>query len=320
VSGRDQAPGSRPRAIVTGGAGFIGSHLVDRLVAEGVAVLVVDDLSTGQAGHLAPDVRLERLDIAVADLGPLFDAWRPAAVYHLAAQASVTLSVRDPLRDLAVNVVGSYRVASASRAADAGRLVFVSSGGAVYGETRRPATEATRPAPASYYGIHKLAAEGHVTLAGPPAAIARPSNVYGPRQQAGLEGAVVAAFVDQAVTTGCLVIHGDGRQTRDFVHVGDVVEALWLLGRPDTPVGVWNVAAGERTTVNALADEIERASGTPLRRDHGPRRPGDVVHSAISAQRLNAAGWRPQMHLAEAIGDLLDAARRAAPGDPDVGH
>ena len=282
MSGRDPAPGSRPRAIVTGGAGFIGSHLVDRLVAEGVEVLVVDDLSTGEAGHLGPDVRLERLDIAAADLEPAFNAWRPSVVYHLAAQASVTASVRDPLRDLAVNVVGSHRVAAAARAAGATRLVSVSSGGAVYGETRTPATEATLAAPISYYGVHKLAAEGHVTLAGPPCAIARPSNVFGPRQRAGLEGAVVAAFVDQAVTRGCLTIHGDGAQTRDFIHVLDVIDALWLLGRPETPAGVWNVAAGQGTSVNALADEVERAFGAPLRRDHGPRRPGDVVHSAIS--------------------------------------
>ena len=320
MSDRAPASGAQPRAIVTGGAGFIGSHLVDRLVAEGVAVLVVDDLSTGEAEHLAADVQIDRLDIAVDDLERPFAGWRPQVVYHLAAQASVTASVRDPLRDLAVNVVGSHRVAVAARNAGAARLVFVSSGGAVYGETRRAATEATRPAPASYYGIHKLAAEGHVTLAGPPCAIARPSNVYGPRQRAGLEGAVVAAFVDQAVTSGCLTIHGDGRQTRDFVHVSDVVDALWRLGRTETPLGVWNVAAGEQTTVNALADEVERAYGTTLRRDHGPRRPGDVVRSAMSASRLTATGWRPRMDLATAIADLVDRARHGAAGESDGGR
>lgn len=314
------APGSLPRAIVTGGAGFIGSHLVDRLVAEGVDVLVVDDLSTGDARVLPPDVRLERLDIAVADLDSLFGAWRPAVVYHLAAQASVTASVRDPLRDLAVNVVGSHRVAVAAREAGATRLVSVSSGGAVYGETPLPATETTLAAPISYYGVHKLAAEGHVTLAGPPCAIARPSNVFGPRQRAGLEGAVVAAFVDQAVTKGCLTIHGDGTQTRDFIHVLDVVDALWLLGGPDTPVGAWNVAAGEGTTVNALADEVERAFGAPLRRDHGPRRPGDVVHSSIAAGRLISAGWRPRVALATAIADLVETARRGVASEAHGGR
>ena len=134
--------------------------------------------------------------------------------------------------------------------------------------------------------------------------------MFGPRQRAGLEGAVVAAFVDQAVTKGCLTIHGDGTQTRDFIHVLDVVDALWLLGGPDTPVGAWNVAAGGARTVNALADEVERAFGAPLRRDHGPRRPGDVVHSSIAAGRLISAGWRPRVALATAIADLVETARR----------
>ena len=130
------------RVIVTGGAGFVGSHLVDRLLAEGLQVLVIDDLSTGSIGNIPAAVRLERLDIAVADLDRVFRSWRPATVFHLAAQANVVLSQRDPLRDLAVNVVGTQRVAGASRVAGAGRFVFVSSGGAVYGETPRPATEA----------------------------------------------------------------------------------------------------------------------------------------------------------------------------------
>ena len=267
-----------------------------------------DDLSTGQAGNLAHDVRLDEVDISVADLDSPFAAWRPNVVYHLAAQASVATSVRAPMHDLAVNVVGSHRVAVAARLAGASRLVFVSSGGAVYGETARPATEATLAAPASYYGIHKLAAEGHVRLAGPPCAIARPSNVYGPRQAAGLEGAVVAAFIQQAVTKGRLEIHGDGQQTRDFVHVRDVVDALWRLGQSETPLGSWNVAAGRRVSVNSLADAVERACGATLGREHGPRRPGDVLHSTISARRLRSIGWRPGVDLRTGLRELLDAA------------
>jgi UDP-glucose 4-epimerase len=303
------------RAIVTGGAGFIGSHLVDRLTAEGVGVVVVDDLSSGDVGNLPGDARVEQLDIASADLEPLFAAWRPGLVFHLAAQASVTASVHDPLRDLDVNVVGSHRVAAAARAAGAGRLVFVSSGGAVYGETRRPATEDAPVAPVSYYGIHKLAAEGHVLLAGPPSAIARPSNVYGPRQRAGLEGAVVAAFVHQAFTSGSLVIHGDGTQTRDFIHVLDVVDALWQLAGAQTPTGIWNVASGEAVSIEALAAEIERAYEAPLGRHHGPRRPADVVRSTLAAPRLAAMGWKPRVGLAAGIRALIDT-ERPRPGRP----
>ena len=293
---------------MTGGAGFIGSHLVERLVADGCSVLAVDDLSTGLAEQVPDGADLERLDISHDDLESVFGRWRPAVVYHLAAQASVPRSIEDPLRDLAVNVIGTHRVALAARAAGARRLVFVSSGGAVYGETQRAATEQRLPAPASYYGIHKLAAEGHVQLAGLSHAIARPSNVYGPRQSAGLEGAVVAAFLDQAVRTGGLLIHGDGRQTRDFVHVRDLVAALLVLGRADVPTGTWNVASGRSVTIRDLADAVERALGRRLDRAYTARRPGDVTASRISASRLKALGWRPATTLPTGVGELARAA------------
>ena len=239
----------------------MGSQLVDRLLAEGQEVLVVDDLSSGRPENVPPDARLERLDIASDDLAGVFRQWRPGVVFHLAAQASVPVSSQVPLRDLAVNVIGTHRVVAAARESGAGRLVFVSSGGAVYGETRRAATKRTCPAPRSYYGVHKLAAEGHVALAGLPYAIARPSNIYGPRQAAGLEGAVVAAFIDQALRDATLQIHGNGSQTRDFIHVADVVEALWRLGRPEAQSGTWNVAAGRRITISGLAISLSAPSG-----------------------------------------------------------
>jgi UDP-glucose 4-epimerase len=299
---------ARPRPIVTGGAGFVGSHLVDRLLAEGQQVLVLDDLSSGKARNLAAGARLEQVDVASDDLLRVFRAWRPTVVFHLAAQASVSISVREPLRDLAVNVVGTHRVGVAARASEASRLVFVSSGGAIYGETVRPATERTLPAPTSYYGIHKLAAEGHAEVAGISYAIARPSNIYGPRQAAGLEGAVVASFIDQAARGESLMIHGDGFQTRDFIHVSDVVEALWRLSRSDVPNGTLNVAAGRSMTIAGLADVVEQAAGRPLGRAAGPRRAGDVTHSAMSAGRLRGLGWRPSIGLSAGIGELVEAA------------
>jgi len=296
----------RDRAIVTGGAGFVGSHLADRLIAEGVEVLVVDDLSTGSEANVTDGARFEQRDIATSELDGLFRDWRPGIVYHLAAQASVPLSEADPLRDLAINVVGTHRVATAARAAGAGRLVFVSSGGAIYGETARAATPRTLPAPRSHYGVHKLAAEGHVRLAGLPHAIARPSNIYGPRQSPGLEGAVVAAFLDQARRTGRLTIHGDGGQTRDFVHVRDVVEALWRIGGLDEPASLWNVSSGRRTTVLELAEIVERVVGRPLVRTMAERRPGDVRDSAISSGGLRRLGWRPAVGLETGIRELAD--------------
>lgn len=293
------------RAIVTGGAGFVGSHLVDRLLAEGVSVLVVDDLSTGRVSNIPATAQFERLDISGDALTDRFRAWGPEVVFHLAAQTSVPLSTQDPLRDLAVNVVGTHRVVDAARRTGVRRIVFVSSGGAVYGEADRPATELTRPVPTSYYGVHKLAAEGHIAIAGVPYAIARPSNIYGPRQITGVDGAVVAGFVDQAMTLGRLQIHGDGSQTRDFIDVRDIVSALLRLGRTDTPAGIWNVSSGRRVAITALADLVERELGRSLERTFASRRIGDVTHSSVSAARLRALGWRPTRGLAAGVNELL---------------
>jgi UDP-glucose 4-epimerase len=309
---RRSGPANQRRAIVTGGAGFIGSHLVDRLLADGVAVLVVDDLSSGTSEKVPAGASFERLDIADDEIDRVFGEWRPEVVFHLAAQASVPRSHQAPMRDLAVNVTGTHRVAAAARDAGARRLVFVSSGGAVYGETSRAATETTLPTPTSYYGVHKLAAEGHVALAGLPYAIARPSNVYGPRQGAGLEGAVVAAFLEQAVSTGVLRIHGDGLQTRDFVHVDDVVAALLRLAEPETPSGTWNVASGRSGTILALAETVERAFGRQLAREFTAARAGDVRHSAVSASGLKTIGWRPSIGLSSGIASLVRSMRGAS--------
>jgi UDP-glucose 4-epimerase len=300
-----QTASTAARAIVTGGAGFVGSHLVERLARDGTSVLVVDDLSTGRAENLPEDISLERFDIATGDLEALFRAWRPGVVFHLAAQASVPQSIKDPLRDLSVNVIGTHRVAMAARDAQAERLVFVSSGGAIYGESARPATELARPTPSSYYGVHKLAAEGHVSLSGIPFAIARPSNIYGPIQTGGLDGAVVAAFVESATSSGRVRIHGDGSQTRDFVDVRDAVEALIHLARPETPEGIWNVASGRRVSIANLADLVEAALGREIIREYSPRRPGDVRHSAVSAGRLRRLGWRPVRDLASGVRELI---------------
>jgi UDP-glucose 4-epimerase len=275
------------------------------LVADGWTVMVIDDLSTGNPSNLPDAVRLERLDVAADDTEGVIGSWRPAVVYHLAAQTSVPRSMDAPLRDLAVNVIGTHRVAVAARASGVERFVFVSSGGAIYGETRRAANEATRPAPAAYYGIHKLAAEGHVVLSGIPYAIVRPSNIYGPRQSSGLEGAVVATFVDQALARQPLTIDGDGRQTRDFVHVRDVVEALAQLGVVRAPVGTWNVASGRRLSIMALAGIVERAAGVQLGRLHRPARSGDVHDAAASSARLRALGWKPSVPLSRGIRELV---------------
>ena len=299
------------RAVVSGGAGFLGSHLVDRLVADGWRVLVIDDLSTGSRERLPPQVRLEVDDIAADRVDAAMEAARPEVLFHLAAQASVPRSVADPVRDEAVNVTGTARLLEAATAVGVQRVVFVSSGGAIYGETARAATEHSAARPASPYGRHKLVAEGLVAAAGVPFAIARPSNIYGPRQGLGLEGAVVATFVARALAREPLRIDGDGTQTRDFIHVADVVQALLRLAGPAVPSGVWNVSTGKPTSILELAALVEHEAGVSLRRVYQHTRAGDIHDSRVSSSKLRRLGWRPEVELDIGLRELL---RSGAPG------
>jgi UDP-glucose 4-epimerase len=297
-----------PRALVTGGAGFLGTHLVGRLLADGWRVQIVDDLSTGRRDHVPRAARLDVADIATDDLAGIARDGRPDVVFHLAAQASVPRSVADPARDRAVNVDGTANVLAAGRAAGAARFVFVSSGGAIYGETRRAATERSRVDPKSPYGRHKLEAEGLVARSGISYAVARPSNIYGPGQSAGLEGAVVAAFVARALAREPLAIDGDGRQTRDFVHATDVADALVRLAGPGVADDVWNVSAGHRTSIAELANLVEQEARVTLGRAWRPARAGDVHDSAVASTKLRRLGWRPAVSLRHGIRELLEGA------------
>lgn len=296
-------PGSR--VVVTGGAGFIGHHLVRALQDRGEDVLVIDDLSGGIPGGLRPDTRLEPLDITRDDLQPSIETWRPSLLYHLAAQVSVLRSMQDPERDLEVNAIGTLRVIEAAKAAGVRRLVFVSSGGAIYGSTNEPATEMSPSKPLSYYGAHKLLAEQYVQWSGIDHAIARPSNVYGPDQPAGGEGAVIAAFVSAAQHLSKLVIHGDGTQRRDFLHVADLVSALLLLG-DCRENGIWNVSTRVATSVLDLAGLLGQLAGRPLTITYGDRRPGDVNESCLASDRIRQLGWSPRVSLADGLRQLLE--------------
>jgi len=298
------------RVVVTGGAGFIGHHLVRALQVRGAEVLVIDDLSREIPGGLNAETRLERLDIARDDLGPPMAVWRPSIVYHLAAQVSVPCSMQDPERDLAVNALGTLRVVNAAGLAGASRIVFTSSGGAIYGETQSPATEASPPAPQSYYGAHKLLAEDYVRWSGIAYAIARPSNVYGPDQPAGGEGAVIAAFVSAARAKRPLVIHGDGTQRRDFLHVADLVSALLLLGDHGRS-GTWNVSSGVSTSVLDLAELLAQVIGRPLRTTHNDRRRGDVTDSSLMSDEIRLLRWSPRVGLVGGLRALFERQQAA---------
>jgi UDP-glucose 4-epimerase len=297
------------RAIVTGGAGFIGSHLAGTLVGRGAEVHVVDNLASGSHENLPPAVELHELDIRGEALEDLAARVRPEVVFHLAAQADVGTSVERPIFDAEVNVVGTVRVLEAARAADA-RVVFTSSGGAMYGNCERPAREEDKPRPLSPYAASKLAGENYLRtwnrLHGSGHVSCRLANVYGPRQRPTLEGGVVAVFLDRLRDGRPAEIFGDGAQTRDFVFVGDVVEAL--LAAASAPEGVYNVGNGVATTVLELYRLCARAVGVELPPQFAPERPGDLRHSVLDASRAaEALGWQAATPLADGVAQTWEA-------------
>jgi UDP-glucose 4-epimerase len=290
------------RAAVTGGAGFIGSHVVDALVARGDEVHVVDNLATGRRENLNDGATLHEHDIR-EPLDELFAEIRPEVVVHLAAQADVGTSVEQPLLDAEVNVLGTVKVLEAARAHDA-QVVFSSTGGAMYGECERPAREDDERRPLSPYGTSKLAGEAYLmtwnALHGARHVVLRFGNVYGPRQLAKLEGGVVAIFMDRLRAGEGVRIFGDGEQARDFVYVGDVVDAIVAsFGREG---GTFNVGTGEATSVNELFDAVRRVAGVDTTAEYADKRPGDLLRSVLDVSKAERElGWRPQTSLEEGL-------------------
>lgn len=294
--------------MVTGGAGFIGSALVRSLVADRIPVAVLDDLSSGDPTRLPPGVTLVEQDISMPETASAVESLRPSVVVHAAAQISVTRSVADPERDHAVNVEGTRHVIDGARAGGCSRFIFISSGGAIYGEADG-ATEDAPANPANPYGRNKLAAEQLVAESGIPYAIARLANVYGPGQRSDQEGGVVAIFALAVLARRSVVIYGDGEQLRDFVYVDDVVDAIRKL--VDSPrSGVCNVGTGEATSVHELLAITERVAGGSIEHAHADARAGEVRMSRLGVGRISAeVGWQPTVSLAEGLRLMLDQIR-----------
>jgi UDP-glucose 4-epimerase len=300
------------KALVTGGAGFVGSNLVDALVARGDAVEVVDDLSTGRrenlAGALERGAVLHEADVRDAErMHALVAAGGPDVVFHLAAQIDVRHSVADPAFDSAINVTGTINLLEAARRAGVRRFVNSSTGGAIYGDAEAiPTPEGVVPAPMSPYGQSKHAAEGYVALYarlhGLPAISLRYSNVYGPRQDPAGEGGVVAIFCGKLLDGATPTVFGDGTQTRDYVYVGDVVAAN-LAAADSAAQGAVNVGTGVETTVLELAGALrELGDGRPFSPEHAPERPGELHRSAIDPARARELlGWEPRTTLGEGL-------------------
>ena len=273
-----------PRALVTGGAGFIGSTLADALLAEAWEVAVVDDLSRGRREQVPQAAAFHRLDVGSPELGPLVASLRPDVVFHEAAQIDVRRSVAEPVHDTTVNVLGTVNVLQACVEAGVRRLVFASSGGAIYGDTDAvPTPEDHVPAPASHYGAAKQCGEVYAgvysRLYGLEVTALRYGNVYGPRQDPHGEAGVVAIFCRRLLDGGTPVVNGDGRQTRDYVDVGDVVRANLLA--VSGPPGAYNVGTGRETDVLTLHRILAAASGRDDPPAFGPAKPGEQLRSCL---------------------------------------
>jgi UDP-glucose 4-epimerase len=309
------------RIVVTGGAGFIGSHLCDALVERGDEVVAIDDLSTGSRDHVGAEVEL--VEASVRDLDTVRRVVaRADAVLHVAGQASIFKSFDRPERDLDVNVAGTLAVLEACTGAGVPRLVYASSM-TVYGEPELVPTPETAPCtPVSYYGVTKYAAERYVQIAGARGDIdlavtsLRMFNVYGERQSLDnpYQG-VLAIFLGNVLRGEPITIHSDGRQTRDFVYVGDVVDAwLRVLDEPTTHGEVYNVGSGGETTIAELADAVVAAAGSDSwERRSAPAQQGDIRRSAADVDRLRSAvDWQPATPLAEGMRRTLEHARALA--------
>jgi UDP-glucose 4-epimerase len=294
------------RVIVTGAAGFIGSHLADAFLARGDDVTAVDDLATGRAGRLDDRVTLHKLSVTDAgQLGQLVESVKPQLICHLAAQIDVRASVVRPAADAQTNVIGTINVLEAARSANA-RVLFCSTGGAIYGrDAPIPSMEDVLPLPESPYGIGKYCAEQYLglynRLHGTAHSVLRLANVYGPRQDPTGEAGVVPIFCSQVLSGRRPTIFGDGSQTRDYVYVGDAVAAFVAAADRHMP-GTWNVGTGAEVSVLDLARVIGEVTGRKVEYTFAPARPGELQRSALAVERAHAdLGWKAATALPDGV-------------------
>ncbi len=298
------------RVVVTGGAGFIGSHVADAFLARGDDVLVVDDLSTGQRANVPEGAAFEQLDIADQDALEGAFAGGADVVCHLAAQASVTVSVEDPILDCTSNVLGTLNVCEAARKRGA-PVVFASTGGALYGDgAPLPTPESFAPQPLAPYGASKLAGEAYVAtwgrLYGLPNVVLRLGNIYGPRQNPHGEAGVVAIFSGRLLAGEQPQLRGDGKPTRDYVYVSDVASAF-VAAADGGRAGTYNVGTGQQTSTARLLEVLQEAVGTSIEPLQTKLQAGELQASALDASAIERElGWRPTVEIEQGLRQTLD--------------
>jgi len=304
------------RILVTGGAGFIASHVADQLVAAGHDVAVVDNLSIGKREYVPTAAQFYPYDIKSLETVELIRRWRPQVIVHHAAQMSVQVSVSDPILDAQENILGSLNLFQAAAQAQVEKIIFASTGGAIYGDDAPvPAREADRPHPEAPYGIAKLAVEHYLHFYRREHGIIpislRYANVYGPRQNGMGEAGVVAIFIEKFLAGQQPRINGDGLQTRDFVFVGDIVAAnLLALAYPQA--GTFNIGTGRETDILTIYLKLQELMGSPLGPVHGPAKPGEQRRSALDSTLAQIElGWQPRVSLPEGLAQTAAAFREA---------
>ncbi len=305
------------KIVVTGGAGFIGSHVVDAYIAAGHQVIVVDNLSTGRRENVHPAAALVEMDVNDPALADLLQDERPQVVNHHAANPSVSLSVHKPLFDATQNILGTLHVLEAARRAGVGKVIYISSGGAIYGNPAYLPVDEDHPShPVSPYALSKHTGERYTHLYGEQYGlcwtILRYANVYGPRQDPLGEAGVIAIFCQNLLEGKAPEIHWDGEQSRDFIYVGDCARAN-LLALEGGDGQAYNVGTGVSTSINRLFRTLLEVAGQEVEPRRGPRRPGDVRHSYLDCTRIERdLGWRAEVSLHEGLGRTWNYFRRKA--------
>ncbi|MFL7893009.1 MAG: NAD-dependent epimerase/dehydratase family protein [Anaerolineales bacterium] len=299
------------KILVTGGAGFIGSHVVDTFITHGHEVVIVDDLSTGRRSNLNPAATFYQVDIRSPELAEVFEKEKPQVVDHHAAQMDVRRSVEDPLFDADVNVLGSLKLIELARKYEVGRFIYISTGGAVYGEPEYlPCDEAHPINPICPYGASKHTVEHYLymyhALYSLDYVVLRYPNVYGPRQDPHGEAGVVAIFTGQMLQGDQVRINGDGEQERDFVYVADCARANLLALTTENANTIYNLGEGKPTTVNQVYKELKNATGYQLSAVHGPAKAGETRRIYLEASKAaQALAWQPTVSLGEGLAETV---------------
>jgi len=309
------------KILLTGGAGFIGSNVADRMIELGHKVIVVDNLITGRRENVPTKAKFYEMDICDQKLSKVFASERPDVVNHHAAQMDVRKSVEDPIYDANVNVIGVLNILQNCVRYNVSHFVFASTGGAIYAEQDYfPADKAHPLRPHSPYGITKLTTEKYLFFYnqtyGMTSSILRYANIYGPRQNPHGEAGVVAIFSEKILRDEQPVINGDGLQTRDYVFVGDVVKANELVLLNKTENKIYNIGTGIETNVNELFREIVRKVGKDVQEKHGSAKPGEQKRSVLDSSLIyQELGWKPSTSLDEGLGQTIDYFRKKFPRD-----